>query len=182
MNPPPRISVGDFPGSDYAERWKAFLEVIDQVFLRDVVHAGLRFQEKPVKCRYQPPHAGKHYSFWHLISQGDEEDQRTPDLERCTRIRWIAWVIRNADEPEIVRWWENERSTSRGMRIRTPLWFFEQKYAVILEKRDGFYLLITSYCLTDHQIEKFQKEWTAWTAKKAETAIKAASVTPSTHG
>jgi hypothetical protein len=116
------------------------------------------------------------------MSEGKAEEERTPDLERCARIPWIAWVIRNADKPKVVRWWENERSTSHGLKTRVPLWFVEQNYVVILEKRDDFYLLVTTYCLRDHQIKKFQKEWTAWTAKKAETAGKAASGTPSTHG
>ena len=80
---PPKLGVGDFPGPDYAERWKAFLEGIYQVFLRDVAHGHLSFQGKPVKCRYHEPYDGKHYSFWHLMSQGKEEQERTPDLERC---------------------------------------------------------------------------------------------------
>jgi len=176
------LSVGDFPGADYAEQWKAFLEAIYQVFLKDVASGELRFQGLPVKCRYHPPYDNKHFSFWHLMSEGKAEDERTPDLERCARIPWISWVIRNADKPKVVRWWENERSTSHGLKTRVPLWFVERNYVVILEKRDDFYLLVTTYCLRDRQIKKFQKEWTAWTAKKAETAGKAASGTPSTHG
>jgi len=55
MSLPPKLSVGDFPGEDYAERWKAFLEGIYQVFLKEVACGGLRFQGLPVKCRYHPP-------------------------------------------------------------------------------------------------------------------------------
>ena len=116
------------------------------------------------------------------MSEGEDEENRTPDLERCARIPWIAWVIQNADNPEVVRWWENERSTGRGLKTRVPLWFVEQNYAVILEKRENYYLLITTYCLDVRRIGKFEKEWKAWTAKKTETAGEAASDTPSTHG
>lgn len=161
---PPRLSVGEFPGADYAERWKAFLEGIYQVFLRDVAHGGLRFQGKPVKCRYHEPYDGKHFSFWHLMSEGKEEQERTPDLERCARIPWIATVIQNADDAAHVRWWENERSSSRGLKTHVPLWLFEHDYAVILEKRPDFYLLLTTYCLRPRQVEKFEQEWQEWNA------------------
>ena len=182
MSLPPKLSVGDFPGADYVEKWNVFLEAIYQVFLRNVVRGGLQFQGLPVSCRYNPPYDGKHYSFWHLMSEGGDEEKRTPDLERCARIPWIAWVIQNADNPKVVRWWENERSTAHGLKTRVPLWFVEQNYAVILEKRENYYLLITTYCLDGHRIRKFEKEWTAWKAKKTETAGEAASDTPSTHG
>jgi hypothetical protein len=164
MNLPPKLSVGDFPGADYAERWKAFLEGIYQVFLRDVAHGGLQFQGKPVKCRYHEPYDGKHFSFWHLMSEGKEEDERIPDLERCARIPWIAPIIQNADDAAHVRWWENERASSRGSKTHVPLWLFEHDYVVILEKRADFYLLITTYCLRPRQVEKFDQEWQEWNA------------------
>ena len=166
MSLPPKLGVGDFPGADYAERWNAFLEAIYQVFLRNVANGGLEFQGRPVKCRYHEPYAGKHYSFWHLMSEGDEEAERTPDLERCARIPWIAAVIQKADDATFVRWWENERRSSRGTKTHVVLWLFQHDYAVILEKREDIYLLLTTYCLRLHQIEKFEQEWKEWTAKK----------------
>lgn len=170
MNLPPILSIKEFPGADYVERWEAFLEAIYQVFLRNVAHGDLKFQGKPVKCRFNPPYEGKHYSFWHLISEGKGETERTPDLERCRRILWIAWVIQNSNDPKVIRWWENQRSTVRGLKTHVPLWFVEQNYVVILEKREDYYLLITTYCLRGQQLEKFEKEWQTWTAKKTETA------------
>ena len=165
MTLPPKFRVEDFPGADYAERWKAFLDGIYQVFLRDVVHGGLRFQDKPVRCRYHEPCDGKHYSFWHLMSEGKEEQARTPDLERCARIPWIATVIRNAADAAHVRWWENKRASSRGVKTHVPLWLFEQDYVVILEKRLDFWLLITTYCLRPRQVDKFAEEWAEWNSQ-----------------
>ena len=42
MNLPPRLSVGK-NRRGLCERWKAFLEGIYQVLLRDVAHGGLRW-------------------------------------------------------------------------------------------------------------------------------------------
>jgi hypothetical protein len=90
MSLPRKIIVDEFPGADYAERWKAFLEAIYLIFEQTLANGGLRFQGLPVKCRYHPPYNGKHSSFWHLMSEGKVEDERTPDLERCARISWIS--------------------------------------------------------------------------------------------
>ena len=138
MDLPTKLRVDDFPGADYAERWKAFLDGIYGVFLDSVVNGGLTFQGLPIKCRWYEPFDNKHASFWHLMSEGRVEADRTPDLDRCERIPWIAWVIQNADNPEHVRSWETERSTNRGLRTRLPLWLFSEDYVVILERRETF--------------------------------------------
>ena len=167
MTRPSVIRLEEMHGADSVEKWRAYLEVIYEVFCSNVARARLTFQGLPIKCRYHEPYEGKHASFWHLMSEGLVEAERTPDLERCARIPWIAWVIQNANDPKLVRWWETERATSHGRKTRIPLWLFGDDYAVILEKRPQFYLLITTYCLRSHQKAKFAKEWTAWQAGKS---------------
>lgn len=41
---------------------------------------------------------GKHFGFWRVISDGELEDDRLPDLRRCERITWIAYLIANVEE------------------------------------------------------------------------------------
>jgi hypothetical protein len=189
MSLPALIRPEQFPGADFVEKWHACLDTIYHIFETEIANAGLRFQGRPVRCRYHPPHEGKHMSFWHLIQEGPVEQNRTPDLERCARIRWVPWVLANANNQNIIRWWENQRTSQHGSKTHVPLWLFSEQYAVILEKRADFYLLLTSYCLTPHRTATFEKEWSAWCAakkpqapEKAEAASKAASGTPSTRG
>lgn len=167
MSRPDPVHLQDMPGADTAEQWKAYLDCVYEIFRREVARDGLTFQGLPIKCRYQVPYDGKHASFWHLMSEGSVEADRTPDLERCARIPWIAWVIQHADDPALVRWWETERNTSHGRKTRVPLWLHGEDYVVILEKRPDFYLLITTFCLLPGQKIKFAKEWADWEAKKS---------------
>ena len=51
-----------------------------------------------------------------------------------------------------------------ALGTHVPLWLFEHDYVVILEKREAFYLLITTYCLRPRQVEKFEQEWREWNA------------------
>jgi len=179
---PPLVLLEEMPGRDSTEKWRLYLDCIYEVFCCEVANAQLKFRGLPVRCRYHEPYDGKHFSFWHLISEGRIEEDRTPDLERCCRIKWIGWIIGNADDSVLIRSWETERSTRRGRRTRIPLWLYSEDYVVILEKRANFYLLITSYCVLPGQKKKFEKEWADWIAYKAEAAGKAASDAPFTHG
>ena len=181
--PPPLLDLNQCAGSDTAERWKAHLEQIYQVFVDEVANGGLSYQGLPIKCRFHPSYDNKHGSFWHLMSEGRDEEERTPDLERCARMRWIAGVADYVSNPAMVRCWENTRSTAHGLKTRTVLWLYSHRYALILERREGFFLLITTYCVRSRQAERFEQEWRAWEIKKTETApFGTASGTPSTHG
>lgn len=159
---PSQILLAEMPGSDTTEKWKSYLDHIYGIFRREVAEARLEFQGLPIKCRYHEPYDGKHFSFWHLISEGRVEQDRTPDLDRCARISWVAWMIRNSNDSTQVRSWETERSTKRGRKTRVVLWLFQHDYAVILEKRADFFLLITTYCILPHQKKNFEREWKAW--------------------
>lgn len=165
MSLPPVIRLETMPGVDTAEKWKVYLERIYDIFCRDVAGGRLRFQGLPIRCRYHEPYQGKHASFWRMMSEGAVESERTPDLERCARIPWIGWVIRHADDSTFVRWWQHERATKHGRKTRVPLWLFEHDYAVILEPRADYCLLVMSYCVRPDQKLMFEKEWAAWKAK-----------------
>ena len=161
MSAPPELMTWD--GSD----WQGYEDEIYTVYLKTVAHAKLRFRGEPVKVQFRPESKQKGYGFWHLISEAPDqsnrnEDDRVPDLRRCERVRWVAWCIENANEPEF-SWWENERWNQPHVVI----WAEAHDYAVILAKRiteEGFsfYLLKTAYCLRSHNIRKFTKERDAW--------------------
>jgi len=167
---PALLRLEDCPGDDTAQRWKVFLEVLYQVFLRQLANAGLTYAGLPVKCRFHPACDNKHGSFWHLITAGKTEDDRTPVPDRCAHLQWIAWIIQNAPNANLIRSWEQQRSTSHGTSTRIPLWLVHENYVVILEKRPGFFLLVTAFSPEAHQRETYEREWKQWTSKKAETA------------
>lgn len=163
----------------YNGNWTAYVDAVYKYYLLDLVNSGLTFQGLPVRCQFRPPTQGKHYGFWHVISTGNREEERTPDLSRCERIRWIAWVIRHADISPHVTWWENRRWGS----IHVVLFFEEQNYIVVLAKRTGYFLLKTAYCAEPHRIKSLEKEREMWVLqKRLKPPLGTASDAPSTHG
>lgn len=138
--------------------WPPYEDMLYQVYLETIVHYGLVFRDWPVRTQYRPETRGKGFSFWHVISEAPSpknknEDERIPDLERCRKLRWVAWVIQHAGE-EGFPWWENKR----GTETRVVIWAEAYDFAVVLAKRNGYYLLKTAYCLKEHRKAAFARE------------------------
>lgn len=160
--PPDLIEVNDFPGDDFATRWRAYLEHIYQRYLKTVAFGELTFRGKKVNCQFRPETDGKHYAFWHMMQEGSggrSENDRTPDLERCRRVDWIAWMIANADMHPGIRVF---RQTKRWGEKPWALWLHEHGYLVILWERKDYYLLKTAfYRLKKGKIEELERDWKA---------------------
>jgi hypothetical protein len=149
MNPPDLVPFNAFRGD-----WAAYETELNRIFIAEIARGGLAFRGVRVNCRRVPEAAGRWASFWHLVQEGRVEDDRTPDLRRCERIRWVRWVIENAAAHAEIDEWQN----MRGTEANTLLWYREE-YLVVLAQRRGYWLLRTAYC-TDKsgRIRQLRKE------------------------
>ncbi len=134
--------------------WDSYEEELYQNYLKTVVNAGLQFLGTRVTCPYRPATKGKHFSFWHIISEGEKEEDREPDLKRCARISWIGWMIKNADISDDLKWWENKR----GKNTHVVIWHEQESFAVVLAKRNGCYMLKTAYWVKSRRADDFRRE------------------------
>lgn len=145
---PPDLLI--FDGGD----WFAYQEALYEVFLNTIWSAKLTFQGLPVNAKKQPEHKGKHFAFWHLTSNGEIEEEREPDLRRCERLAWVSWVILNVDRHPEITYWENKRGNQRHIVV----WCEGHNYAVILAKRNGYFLLKTAYVVDKRRAKAFEQE------------------------
>lgn len=121
-------------------KWDAYEDELHRIFKTEITN-HLFFCGVRVGCRRHPETAGRWASFWHLVQEGPIEDQRTPDLRRCERIRWVRWVIENARTHAEIDEWKNKR----GSEVNTLLWY-RKEYLVVLAQRQDYFLLKTAYC------------------------------------
>jgi len=158
--------------------WELYLEAIYTFFKQDFIEDKPFFRGVRLALKRRPVIQGKEATFWHLISEGIEEENRIPDIRRCERIRWPRPVIENCHDTAI-KIWENERKGE----TRICLWLEQQEYLVIIARRNGHFLLWTAYLIIrPYQKRKLQKEYDMFWLKKASAAQKDDTVTPSTHG
>lgn len=146
MNPP---DLKHFGGD-----WVAYEADIYSIFVAELANGALQYEGLRVGCRRHPETEGKWASFWHLVQEGRVEEERLPDLRRCERIRWVRWVIENAQAHADIDVWQNKR----GSEVNALLWYREE-YIVILGERRGYWLLRTAYCTDQNgRVAKLRKE------------------------
>ncbi len=152
----------------FSGEWPAYEEIIYEAFLESFVRPNVEFRGWKVSAQFRPETRGKGFSFWHTISEAPDpnnrnEDERIPNFRRCERIRWIRWVIENAGTEGFL-WWEN----IRGRDTHVVIWAREHDFAVVLGKRQDFFVLKTAYAeIKPHRRKTFEAEWSAfWEARK----------------
>ena len=134
--------------------WDRYEGELYEIYLETIVRSGLTFGGLPVKAKFTPLTKKKGFTFWHLISEGEREEERTPDFKRCERIRWVAWLVENATSYPHVSWWKNNRWGNTHIVI----WHEKENFAVILAKRTGYVLLKTAYWVKQHRRKDFERE------------------------
>ena len=156
---PPLLDLENYPGDDILSRWPFFIEDVYRRYLNTVALGKLTFQGLKVNCQFRPESHGKHYAFWHMMQEGSggrNEEDRTPDLDRCRRVEWIAWTILNAGVDESVRVF---KQALRGNEVSWVMWLHESSYALILWERKDYFLLKTAFVVKSHKKKEFEKDW-----------------------
>jgi len=147
---PPMVLFTDQRGN-----WDAYLDDLYRYFKQDFVESRPSFEGRKLGFKRHPLFHGKEATFWHMISESADEEERIPDLRRCERIRWPRPIIEH-NEDVVVKVWKNQR---RG-EPRICLWLEGQDYLVILADRKGYLLLWTAYVVDQpHRQRKLQKEF-----------------------
>lgn len=149
--------VEDFTPPDlllFAGDWDSYQEQLYQVFQSTICNANLTFQGLRIAIKRHPEYKEKHFTFWHLTSEGEKEEERTPDLRRCERLAWVNWIISNCDKHAGISYWENKR----GAQKHVVIWCEEHNYAVVLARRNGYFLLKTAYHVQERRADTFRKE------------------------
>jgi hypothetical protein len=146
---PPLISFNDYGD------WDVYVEVIYGHFRTDFVHSRPSFAGKPCWITSGPLSAGKEPTFWHITSTGKVEDERTPDLRRCERIRWPRPLIEAHPTNAMCSW-----RVKRDKKWRLNLAPLDFSYLVVLADLKKSVLLITTYWVAqEHHRQKLKKEW-----------------------
>jgi len=144
--------------SDHGGNWNGYVSALYRYYRQDFENSRPTFDGVNVGTKRYPLEQGKEATFWHLISEGDIEKDRLPDLRRCERIRWPRPTIEHATNVG-VKVWRNQR----GGETRVCIWCEAAEFLVVLAKRSTYYLLWTAYpVVEEHRKRKLRKEYEAY--------------------
>lgn len=156
---PELITLSDFGGD-----FDIFLSKAYSIFKQDFIISRPKFEDLNVSVRRYPEMDGMHKTFYHITHEGEDENQRTPDLRRIERISFPKFVIDNNNHSEILIW-----KNKRGRDERTILFNQDENYIVVLTNRGDYYMFITAYLVEqNHRKNKLLKEYETY--KNAKTA------------
>ena len=135
--------------NNYGGDWKRYEAALYQFFRDDFVTSTPTFRARRVGLKRYPMTDGKEATYWHCISEGKSEADRTPDLRRCERIRWPRPCIEH--ETELMVWIED-----RNGEDRVHLFLEPEGYVIVLAARNGYFTLWTTFYVEyPHQRRKF---------------------------
>ena len=152
---PPLVLLDEYDGD-----WKQYIEAVYSYFKTDFIDSRPQFQKKALRLKRYPLLEGKEATFWHITSEGREEDKRVPDLRRCERIRWARPIIEHYDDDAVRCYPTVRRNARRRNERRIVLWLYNEDYVVVLADRGRYMLLWTAYYVSwNHTRRKLLKEY-----------------------
>lgn len=158
---PPLILLNDYSANEY-------LEVVYKVFEKDFEYSKPKFGNYVVKLKRHPLYDNKSATFWHMISEGEVESERMPDIRRCERIGWIRPIMEKFDPDQSsndIAWWIEKKKGEE----RFHLALMDFSYLVVVAIRKDFVLPWTAFLVEyEHQRRKLKKRYeNYWRVKKS---------------
>lgn len=156
----PLVQLEDFNGDA-----EAYIAHLFSIFTRDFITTAPTFRGKRI-LHDKTDDAGKPQAFTHITTEENlQTKQRELCLRRCERIAWIKAVVENADDPRVLVW-EKEQKTSQRRATRTFLFLENEDFLVILQEiKWGHFLITAIYVDNPNQKRKHRKAYEAY--KKA---------------
>ena len=168
------MSCDQLPELVVCENWAEF-DTYDnklyQIFKRDFIDSHPLYEGKDVVIRRHPIVDDREQTFYHITSKDYHVNvERCPDPRRCERIAWVRKFIENnfciddCDICEGIKVWEEKYKSNK----RIYLLLEEEKFIVIIERRETYCLLITAYYLDyEHSLIKLLKKYNAYIKQNA---------------
>lgn len=141
--------------SDHGNDWDKYLAALYQHFCDGFMGQRVEFDGLPVHPKRLPIEKGKEATFWHIISEGKTEADRTPNMRRCERILWPRAFLDNQTCRSLRIWQETVKGDDR-----VHIFCESAAYLLVLAHRGTHLLVWTGYPVDyGNQTDKLIKRW-----------------------
>ncbi len=154
--------------TDYNGDWPSYERALYDVFVTCFITSeSTAFSPKRLAVKKQPYPKNRELGFWHLISEEQNrrrgappnEEERTPDMRRCERIRWPRPVI-DKYQSDCVVYWRTEERRQLFTLIALP----DFSYALILREGENYMQLVTHYVTWERRGQEFRAQYEEYVA------------------
>jgi len=137
--------------------WPAYEDDLYRVFSDDFLTNPTYWRGQRVGVQRDPLLNGKVEGFWHVATETGptgQRDDRVPDLQRCSRIRWVKAVL--VAPSDSVRTFGQVRNGNQHYGVALP----DFSYIVFLRQWPTSVQLKTAYYVgSDHKRARFEAAW-----------------------
>lgn len=141
--------------TQFGGNFDRYLEAVYELFKRDFIDRKPVFRGMRLGLKKYPLSQNKEATFWHMTSEGNDENNRIPDFRRMERIKWPAHMINNSIHPYL-KVWEN----TRGPKTNILIFHDAENYLVVLRKAKGYIIPWTAYLINQQSRKrKLMKEY-----------------------
>lgn len=151
----------------FGHNWAAYKESLYRIFQKDFLNGVVTFKGKRVDIIHDEFFEGKERSFWHIISEGKEDINRSPNADRCASIPWVKPLIEDDGNCMSYRLWTKYHDKTK--KDRYYIWCTAVNYLVILEDRGTHYKLITAYNVIPYKAKQYEKDYNNYIKTKTPT-------------
>lgn len=140
-----------------------------RIFEFDFISNIVNFEGYRIKLKSYPQNNsyGFNPTFWHIITKNNHNDSLDEiDIERVTRVAWIAPIIIGSNDTNLWKYWE-----LRNGKPRICLVYPKNRYVIILEPRyrDGKieYILLWSafFIIPEKNLVKYKSAYNNFVRK-----------------
>ncbi|MBU7577089.1 MAG: hypothetical protein KAF40_03420 [Flavihumibacter sp.] len=125
---------------NYGGGFYSYFEAVYQAFKIDYIYSKPTYRGTKLQLKKYPIVDNREATFYHITHEGSDETNRLPDLRRMERIRYPRYLIENSTHSKLLVW-ENKR----GKDTRILIYYPDEYYLVVLNKRKNYLLLWTAY-------------------------------------
>ncbi|WP_150954677.1 hypothetical protein [Microbacterium testaceum] len=142
--PPPGPSLNDF-GGDWPKYYAHIYGRYTADFLAE--KPSWPIEGKRFAIKQQPLVDGHCHTFWHIITEGEVEEEREVSTDRCACVSWPRLILDEfsatypSPRSERIVWWVE----GRGGRTRFHICLSDFSYLVVVEDRPDYVLLWTAF-------------------------------------
>ncbi len=158
-----------FPSLIYLDEYNGdfhnFFNAVYAIFENDFINTRPYYQGIRVNVQKFPEVDRIHRTFYHITHEGEDEQNRSPDMRRMERIRYPKFIIEESTYSTNLLIWEKDIKNDTRIHILSET----ERYLVVLTRRDNYLLLWTAFYIgQNHTLAKKRKEYDAYI--KAKTA------------
>lgn len=140
---------------DFGGNFQNYFKAVYAVFENDFIKTQPKYKGLRVSAQKHPEVDGIHRTFYHVTHEGEDEQNRKPDIRRMERIRFPKFAITNYAHSQLLVW---EKSIGRDIRIHILNEY--ERYLVVLTKRKEYLLFWTAFYIEEnHTLKKKIKEY-----------------------